>query len=88
MTLQAGDNLSDLGRIDNDGDHRHSGSASGADHDVHLVNLGQQPRPSLPAREHADLAVQWPHEERRRNRRFGLMGSTGADLPAEPPVVG
>ncbi len=57
VTLQAGDNLSDLGRIDNDGDHRHSGSASGAGHDVHLMNLGQQPRPGLPARSRADLLV-------------------------------
>ena len=31
-----------------------------AGHDIQLVAFGQQPRPSLPARERADLAVQWP----------------------------
>ena len=60
MTLQAGDDLADLSRIDDDGEHRHSASAPWAGHHVQLVNLGRQPRPGLTAREHAELAVQWP----------------------------
>jgi len=60
VTLQAGDDLADLGRIGDDGEHRHPASAPGAGHHVQLMNLGQQPRPGFPARDHANLAVQWP----------------------------
>ena len=31
--------------------------------------------------------LQWPHEEKRGDGRFGLMGFTSTGLPAAPPVV-
>ncbi len=43
MTLEAGDDHVDLGRVGDDGDDRHAGTASGAGHNVQLVDLGQQP---------------------------------------------
>ena len=48
MTRHAGDDLADLSRIEDDGEHRHSASPPGAGHHVQLVNLGQKPRPGLP----------------------------------------
>ena len=60
MRLKTGDDLADLSRIDDDGEHSHPATAPGAGHHVQLVNLGsKQPRPGLPARERTDLAVQW-----------------------------
>ncbi len=43
--------------IDYNGDFLHSGSAPWAGHHVQRVGPGKQPRPGLPAGEHADLLV-------------------------------
>ena len=45
------------------------------------AELGQQPRPGLPEREHADLAVQWPALGLVL-RVSGSVGSSGAIHPA------
>lgn len=42
MAMKAVDDLADLGRIDDDGEHSHPAAAAGAGYDVKLVDLGQQ----------------------------------------------
>jgi hypothetical protein len=57
MTIEAVDDLANLGGICDDGDDGHAGSAAGAGQDVDRVDLGQQPRPGSTAEERVDFVL-------------------------------